>query len=105
MLAILPGLWLLNASAGPSSLALWGLAALALSSGLFSVLFLPLGWTAAVEASAALSWLPLWGGILHRLHSPEPMPVAAPTPSTTAAGVPGRESGRRARKVKARARP
>ena len=105
VIALIPGLWLMNASGGPSSLALWGLAALVLSSGLLNVLFLPLGWSAAVEASAALSWLPLWGGILHRLHSPEPMRVVAPTPSTAAAGAPTPKSDRRARKVKARARP
>ena len=105
VIALIPGLWLLNASGGPSAPALWGLAALVLSSGLLNVLFLPLGWSAAVEAGAALSWLPLWGGILHRLHSPEPTPVAAPTPSTTAAGAPAPKSGRRTRKVQARARP
>jgi hypothetical protein len=105
VIALIPGLWLLNASAGPSALAFWGFAALALSSGLLNVLFLPLGWSDAVQASAALSWIPLWGGILHRLHSPEPMPVAAaPMPSTAAADAPRPARGGGARKLKQRAR-
>ena len=106
VIAIIPGLWLLNSGAGPSSLALWGFAALALSSGVLNVLFLPLGWTAAVQASAALTWIPLWGGILHRLHSSERVPVAAaPAPSITAAEAPALARGRGGRKLKARARP
>jgi hypothetical protein len=106
VIAIIPGLWLLNSGAGPSSLALWGFAALALSSGVLNVLFLPLGWTAAVQASAALSWIPLWGGILHRLHSSERVPVAAaPVPPITAAEAPAPARGRGGRKLKARARP
>jgi hypothetical protein len=104
VIALIPGLWLLNAG-GASSLALWGLAALVLSSGLLNVLFLSLGWSAAVEAGAALSWLPLWGGILHRLHFPEPMPVAAPARSTAPTGAPAPTSDRRARKAKAHGRP
>ena len=104
VIGLIPGLWLLNVSSGASALPLWGLAALVLSSGLLNVLFLPLGWTGAVQASAALSWVPLWGGILHRLHSPEAMPTPAPELATTLARAPAPGSGRRGRKVKAAAR-
>jgi hypothetical protein len=69
VIALIPSLWLLNASSGSRSLPLCGLAALVLSSGLLNVLFLPLGWTVAVRAGAALSWIPLWGGILLRIYS------------------------------------
>ena len=64
-----------------------GLGALVLSSGQLNVLFLPLGWTGAVAAGAALSWVPLWGGILLRLRSTDAretgaisMPSAAEKP-------------------------
>ncbi len=72
VLALIPGLWLLNASSPPGYLPLCGLAALVLSSGLLNVLLLPLGWTGAAAAGAALSWVPLWGGILLRTGSPGP---------------------------------
>ena len=104
VIALIPGLWLLNVSSGASWLPLWGFATLVLSSGLLNVLFLPLGWTVAVQASAALSWLPLWGGILHRLHSPEAMPTPAPELPTPVARAPAPASGRRGRKAKAAAR-
>jgi hypothetical protein len=67
VIALIPGLWLLNASAEPRYLPLGGLASLVLSSGLLNVLFLPLGWTGAAAVGAALSWIPLWAGILCRL--------------------------------------
>jgi len=82
LIALIPGLWLLNASSGPSYLPLCGLGALVLSSGQLNVLFLPLGWTGAVAAGAALSWVPLWGGILVRLYStgaPETGAVSMPS--------------------------
>jgi small-conductance mechanosensitive channel len=67
VMILIPGLWLLNAPEGPGYPSLWGLAALMLGSGLLNVLFIPLGWTGAVAAGAALCWVPLWIGILLRL--------------------------------------
>lgn len=67
LIVLIPGLWLLNAPPGRVYLPLWGLAALVLSSGLLNVLFIPLGWTGAVEIGAALSWVPLWVGTLLRI--------------------------------------
>jgi hypothetical protein len=70
LIVLIPGLWLLNASPARGYPALWGLAALVLSSGLLNVLFIPLGWTGAVAVGAALSWVPLWVGTLLRIYSP-----------------------------------
>jgi hypothetical protein len=81
VIALIPGLWLLNASSGSRYLRFCGLAALVLSSGLLNTLFLPLGWNGAAEVSAALSWIPLWAGILLRLASTgaqEPGTASAP---------------------------
>jgi hypothetical protein len=70
VIALIPGLWLLNASSGSTYLPLCGLASLFLGSGLLNVLFLPLGWTGVAGVAAALSWVPLWAGILLRVSSP-----------------------------------
>jgi len=123
VIAVIPGVWLLNAP-GPASLPVWGLVGLAMSSGVLNVLFLPLGWAQAVQAVAALSWIPLWGGILHYLRATAPAPVAvaadvdpslapepparpapsiAPAPAGAPEATPARQ-GRRARKAKARSR-
>jgi hypothetical protein len=69
LIALIPGLWLLNAKFGSKYLPVCGLASLVLGSGLLNVLFLPLGWTAVVSGAAALSWVPLWAGIVLRLQS------------------------------------
>ena len=114
VIAMIPGLWLLNA-AGPASLALWALVGLAMSCGVLNVLLLPLGWTQAVEAVAALSWIPLWGGILYYLRAsaratvvvPAAADSLAPPASSVApppAPEPPAEHGHRARKPKARSR-
>jgi hypothetical protein len=121
VIAVIPGLWLLNVP-GPASLPLWGLVGLAMSSGVLNVLFLPLGWAQAVQAGAALSWIPLWGGILHYLRASAPAPVAmvaeadpslapeppvglapsiAPTPAAAPVPRPA-DRGGRTRKAKAR---
>ncbi|HYB42817.1 MAG TPA: hypothetical protein VEL75_13655 [Candidatus Methylomirabilis sp.] len=91
VIALIPGLWLLNASSGSRYLSLCGLASLVLSSGLLNVLFLPLDWTDAAGGAAALSWVPLWGGVLLWLHSSraETEPAAAGSPAP-------RPEGRRA---------
>jgi len=83
VIALIPGLWLLNASSGSRYLSLCGLASLVLSSGLLNVLFLPLDWTDAAGGAAALSWVPLWGGVLLWLHSSraETEPAAAGSPA------------------------
>ena len=81
VIALIPGLWLLNASSGSGYLRLCGLLALLLSSGFLNTLFLPLGWNGAAEIGAALSWVPLWAGILLRLASTgahEPGAATAP---------------------------
>jgi hypothetical protein len=67
IIGLAPALWLLNVRSGSSSPRLWGLAALVLTAGLPAGLLSLFGWSAAVHASAALSWLALWGGILVRL--------------------------------------
>jgi hypothetical protein len=64
VIALIPGLWLLNASSGTRYLPFLGLASLVLSQGLLNVLFIPLGWTDAAAAGAALTWMPLWAGSL-----------------------------------------
>lgn len=87
LLALIPGLWLLNAGAEHGPLSLLGLAALVLSTGLPNVLLLPLGWTGAVAAGAASSWLPLWGGILLWLYSNHARPMTAPAPSAAEASA------------------
>lgn len=69
VLVLIPGLWLLSAPAGSRSLALCGGVALALSSGVLNVLFLPLGWTGVAAGAAALTFVPLWAGILLHLHA------------------------------------
>jgi hypothetical protein len=68
VILLIPGLWMLSPSWGCGYGALCGLAAVVLSSGPLDVLFIPLGWGTATAYGAALSWLPLWGGILLRLH-------------------------------------
>jgi hypothetical protein len=84
LIALIPGLWLLNASSGSRYLPFCGLASLVLGSGLLNVLFLPLGWTAVVSGAAALSWVPLWAGIVLRLQSPGvPKGQAAESPAAT----------------------
>jgi hypothetical protein len=117
VIAVIPGLWLLNA-AGPASLALWGLVGLAMSSGVLNVLFLPVGWSSAVQAGAALSWIPLWGGILYYLRasaaagvsaaSDAPLaaePPAAVSPTPAVAPEPAlADPARRGQKAKARSR-
>lgn len=90
LIALIPGLWLLSASSGSRYLPLCGLASLVLGSGLLNVLFLPLGWTAAVSGAAALSWVPLWAGILLRLQSP-----GVPETEAGAAASPPAEPERR----------
>jgi hypothetical protein len=79
VIALIPGLWLLTAPPGPGSrpAMLCGLAGLILGLGLLNVLFIPLGWTGAVSFVTALSWIPLWAGVLLRLRAP----ADAPTPS------------------------
>ncbi|HXJ81549.1 MAG TPA: hypothetical protein VMS64_23065 [Candidatus Methylomirabilis sp.] len=64
VIALVPGLWLLNATLGSSYVPLSGLAALVLSSGLLNVVLLPLGWRDAAEVAVTFSWIPLWAGIL-----------------------------------------
>jgi len=100
VLAVIPSLWLLNATSASPYLPLWGLAALVLSSGIVNVVFLPLGWARAAAFGAALTWVPLWGGILHRLcvtrpeeRSAEPT-VAAADQARTFDKRPARSRGR-----------
>lgn len=69
LLALIPGLWLLNAARECWALPFFGLTALVLSTGPLNVVFLPLGWTWFAVAAAALSWLPLWCGILIQIYS------------------------------------
>jgi hypothetical protein len=88
LIALIPGLWLLNAP-DARSMALCGAVAIALSSGLLNVLLLPFGWTGAAGVGAALSWVPLWGGILLRLRASGAAeaavtPAAPPTPDPRA---------------------
>ncbi len=77
VIALIPALWLLAPSPGSWTLAACGFAGLALSVGLPNVLLLPLGWNDAVAGMAALSWLPLWIGILLRLRWAVDEPRAA----------------------------
>jgi hypothetical protein len=96
VIALIPGLWLLSAPASSRLLRLCGLVALALSSGLLNVLFLPLGWRDAAIAAAGLSWVPVWVGILRRLSSHEGRrSEAAPSAPET---HPERRAARRARR-------
>ena len=108
LIALIPGLWLLNASSGSRYVPLCGLAALGLTSGLLNVVFLPLGWTSAAAGAAALGWVPLWAGILLRLGStgdqeaeavPVPSPPARPAERRSGPAPPGR----RQRKTPSRA--
>jgi hypothetical protein len=62
ILIIIPAFWLLNGSRRSDQVL--GLAAIALSSGMLTVLFAPLGWTGAVPITIAASWIPLWCAIL-----------------------------------------
>lgn len=64
VIAVIPGMWLLAASATSPYAPLLGFAVLVLSQGLLNVLLIPFGWTEAVAVGAALTWVPLWGGIL-----------------------------------------
>jgi len=101
LLVIIPGLWLLNTSSG----SLCGLAALGLSAGILNVLFLPFGLTDAAVVAAALSWLPLWVGILLRLYERGTRETAVPSlPSTGASGDDPRPSPRSRRGSPTRSR-
>jgi hypothetical protein len=107
LIALVPGLWLVNASSGSRYLPCCGLAALVLGSGLLNVLFLPLGWTAVVSGAAALSWVPLWAGIVLRLQSPgAPKAQAGESPAATPEGRrdADRHASRRARRSRSASR-
>jgi hypothetical protein len=67
VLALIPSLWLLNVPSTRPALRWWGLAALILSAGVPTGLFLLLGWNTLAHVCAALSWLAVWSGILVRL--------------------------------------
>lgn len=79
VLALIPSLWLLNAPSRRSAPRWCGLAALVLSAGLPTGLFLLLAWNTAGHVTAALSWLALWAGILLRLSERE-VPAAPSEP-------------------------
>lgn len=102
VIAVLPGMWLLAASAASPYVPLLGLAVLVLSQGLLNVLFIPFGWTEAVAAGAALTWVPLWGGILLCVYGPAPArrlaePVAPPPVKGVEPGIKAARPVRRPR--------
>jgi hypothetical protein len=105
VIALIPGLWLLTGPPAPGSLyaALCGLAGLALGLGLLNVLFIPLGWAEAVSFTAALSWIPLWAGVLLRLRVPADHPRAEPSvaDAPTQRGAPESRRARRTRRAAA----
>ena len=68
VLMLIPSLWLL--SAGARAVSLLAATSVALSAGLAGMLLWTLGWPAAMPATIALSWVPLWGALLLELRSP-----------------------------------
>jgi hypothetical protein len=86
-IALIPGLWLLNA-AGSRALPLCGLAALILISGLLYVLLFPFGWADVGTAGAGLGWIPLWVGALLRLRPDGEEEGGAPAPPAEKTGTP-----------------
>ena len=86
LIALIPSLWLLGAPSGSRYLAVLGFAAIALGSGLPHVFLVPLGFPELAALGAALSWIPLWAGILVHLYTagssaPEASAMKAPTPA------------------------
>ena len=69
LLMLIPSLWLLSAEA--RAVSILAATSVALSAGLAGVLLWALGWPAAMPATIALSWVPLWGALLLELRSPE----------------------------------
>jgi hypothetical protein len=70
-----------------------------------NVVFIPLGWTDAVTVGATLSWLPLWGGVLFRLHAPVDQSrdaLTAPAAPPDQRSMPEGRRPRRARKAAVR---
>ncbi len=75
VIALIPSLWLLNVQSTRPWLRWWGLAALVLSAGLPTGLFLLVGWNTLAHVCAALSWLAVWSGILVRLSESDVTPA------------------------------
>ena len=69
VLMLVPSLWLL--SAGARAVSLLAAASVALSAGLAGMPLWALGPPAAMPATIALSWIPLWGAFLLELRSPD----------------------------------